>query len=131
MLGYNLLNTLILPLVKISIIILLLKIAWILTAIRRALYFILAFVVLACLGPWTAQVFLCPQLTAGTTGVSVYPGIGCIDRSGAGKIMIFLASVNMFTDILILPIPILLMRGVNTTWKARITVIVSFSLVLG
>ncbi|OBT89125.1 hypothetical protein VE02_01991 [Pseudogymnoascus sp. 03VT05] len=132
LIAYNLLYTPILPLVKASIIFLLLRAGWVVTPIRRTLYGILAFVIGACLGPWLALIFLCPPLTGETSGPTVYGGLSCLTPKQGGIIYVFLVTANMFTDLLILPIPSLLVYRIrNASLQSRLTVIFSFALSLG
>ncbi|KFZ08722.1 hypothetical protein V502_09201 [Pseudogymnoascus sp. VKM F-4520 (FW-2644)] len=132
LIAYNLLYTPILPLVKASIIFLLLRAGWVVTPIRRTLYCILAFVIGACLGPWLALIFLCPPLTGETSEPTVYGGLSCLTPKQGGIIYVFLVTANMFTDLLILPIPSLLVYRIrNASLQSRLTVIFSFALSLG
>ncbi|KFY25658.1 hypothetical protein V493_04523 [Pseudogymnoascus sp. VKM F-4281 (FW-2241)] len=132
LIAYNLLYTPILPLVKASIIFLLLRAGWVVTPIRKTLYGILAFVIGACLGPWLALIFLCPPLTGETSKPTVYGGLSCLTPKQGGIIYVFLVTANMFTDLLILPIPSLLVYRIrNASLQSRLTVIFSFALSLG
>ena len=131
-LAFNAINTPILPLVKASILALLLKIAWIIKPLRYMLVVFLVFVIISFIGPEIAFLFLCPQGTANTSLPSAYPGIACLDRHQGGVIMVAVAAANMLTDVLIFPIPILVMRELkNASWKSRISVILSFALMFG
>jgi hypothetical protein len=132
LIAFNLIHTPILPLVKASIIILLLKAGRIVVAIRRTLYGILAFNIGACVGPLFALLFMCPPRTGQTQAPTVFNGLKCLQQRPGAIIYLFLVSVNMFTDILILPIPSLLMYRVqNTSIRARLTVVFSSALILG
>ena len=127
--AFNLINTPIVPLVKCSILLLLLKVARVITPLRRLIYVILGFVVLTCLGPELAMIFLCP---VGIETDTVYGGVKCIPYHGGGIIIMFLLAVTLFTDLLIFPIPILLLYNIkNTSFRSRLTVLCSFGLSLG
>lgn len=132
LIAHNLIHTPILPLVKASIILLLLKVGKLIVSIRRALYVILFFIVGACLGPLIALIFLCPPKTGRNYGDSVYGGLQCLGQRSGAILYLWLVSVNLFTDLLILPIPSLLMYRVkNTSLRARCTVVFSSALILG
>lgn len=123
--SFNLLNTLILPLAKASIIILLLRVSKVLPWMRRSLYAILFFNAGACLIPWVILVFQCPPRTGNTWAPTVYGGLKCIGRMRIGRVQIFQTCANLLTDVLIFPIPILLMRKLEAT-RVRTRLIIAF-----
>jgi len=132
LIAFNLIHTPIIPIVKTSIIVLLLKVGWVFGLLRKVLIGILIFNIGACLGPVIALVFLCPPRTGNTGGPTVYNGLKCLHPRQGQIMYLFLVTVNMFTDLLICPIPTLLMyRLPNISLRARLTVILSFALGLG
>lgn len=132
LIAFNLMHTLILPLVRSSIILLLLRVAWVIYSVRIALYVILAFNIGACLGPWVAMIFMCPPRTNNTYAPTVYNGLSCLDPWQAAIIYVFVVTVNMFTDLLVFPIPcVLVWRLRNTSLRSRLAIMSSFALSLG
>ena len=129
LIAVNLIHTPIIPIVKASIIVLLLKVGWIFGTLRKALFVILVFNIGACIAPMIALVFLCPPRTDNTAGPTVFNGLKCLDPRQGEIVYLFLVSVNMFTDVLICPIPTLLMYKLsNISIRVRLTVIFSFAL---
>ena len=62
----------------------------------------------------------------------MYGGLSCLTNVQGGIIYVFLVTANMFTDLLILPIPSLLVYRIrNASLQSRLTVVFSFALSLG
>lgn len=75
---------------------------------------------------------MCEPRTGRTTSKTVFGGLKCMGIRPSAIVYLWLLSVNIFTDILILPIPNILMSRVkNTTMRARMTVFVVSLLMLG
>ena len=131
-LAFNLINTPIIPLVKCSILLLLLKVARVLVPIRRAIYCILVFNIVTMIGPWFAMIFFCKVGPGGANSSTIYNGASCISHQNGGTLIITLLGIDLFTDILIFPIPILIMQNLrNSTFRSRFAVIFSFALSFG
>ncbi|CAN9133707.1 unnamed protein product [Alternaria alternata] len=81
--AFNLLNIPILPLVKASIILLLLRAGSVIEWLKRVLYAILVFTVGSALIPWFLYIFICPPLTGNTWKPRTFGGVTAI---GAAKI---------------------------------------------
>ncbi len=86
---FNLIYNPILPLVKASIIILLIKVAWVVDPIKRVLYVIFAFNAAASVGPWVCLIFLCPPLTGQNAEAkhktTVFNGLKCLNSWHHGR----------------------------------------------
>ena len=131
LIAFNLIHTLILPLVRTSIILLLFRVASVINSIRIALYIILAFNIGACLGPWLALIFMCPPRSGNTSGPTVFNGLSCLDPWQAAIVYVFIVTSNMFIDLLVFPIPcVLVWRLRNTKLRSRLAVVLSFALSL-
>ncbi|KAF3933887.1 hypothetical protein ABW19_dt0203599 [Dactylella cylindrospora] len=122
----------ILPLVKASIIILLLKVGGIISPVRNAVYFLFAVNFLGAIIPAFFYLFQCPPLTGQNWQERTFGDLHCAGRIVVGRLNIFQVCINMFTDLLIFPIPVYL------TWKLqkaslrdRAVIIFLFSLSLG
>ncbi|KAF2834937.1 hypothetical protein M501DRAFT_943194 [Patellaria atrata CBS 101060] len=127
-LSFNLLNILILPIVKASIIMLLLRVSTIIPRIRLALYGVLTFTLGACIIPWGMFVFMCPPRTGNNWAPRTFGGLKCIDRPTQGELLIFVTCANLLTDCLIFPIPFLIMRRVmSASFRARLVVTLLFA----
>ncbi|PGG95232.1 hypothetical protein AJ79_10173 [Helicocarpus griseus UAMH5409] len=127
-LAINLLNTPILPLAKASIILILLRVGKIILPVRRCLYVVFAFNLLACVVPWVMTIFMCPARTGNTWAPTTFGNLRCFGRDSFGKILLFINCANLLTDVLIFPIPFFIMRELmNTGLRARVTVILTFA----
>lgn len=92
----------------------------------------LVFIAVACAGPWVAMILMCPPRSGYTRANRVFGNARCLGIKPSAEVYLFLLSVNILTDLLILPIPnVLLWRVKNITLKARITVLVVSFLMLG
>ncbi|KAF2756409.1 hypothetical protein EJ05DRAFT_501914 [Pseudovirgaria hyperparasitica] len=132
LLSFNLLNTMILPLVKASIIILLMRVSSVLPIIRRSLYAVFAFNALACIIPFVILIFQCPPQTGNTWKPRVFGNLHCMNRPRIGQVQVFQTSANLLTDLLVLPIPFLLMRKLErTSIRTRFIIIFLFMTSLG
>lgn len=125
------LHCLTLLLVRTSIILLLFRVASAINSIRIALYIILAFNTGSCLGPWLALIFMCPPRPGNTSGATVFNRLSCLDPWQAAIVYVFIVTSNMFTDLLVFPIPcVLVWRLRNTKLRSRLAVVLSFALSL-
>lgn len=114
----------ILPLVKASIIMLLLRVGAVLPNIRRALYAVMIFNILTCVIPWGFLIFECPPLTGRTWKPRTFGNLHCLGRVRAGRLLLLVNCTNLLTDILIFPIPFLIMRRASslTVWAQTVVV---------
>lgn len=132
MLSFNLLNTLILPLVKASIIILLLRVSSVITSIKRVLYGVFVFNIGACIIPFVILIFQCPPQTGNTWKPLVYGKFQCMGRPRIGQVQLFQTCANLLTDVLIFPIPFILMRKLErTSIRTRLIIAFLFATSLG
>ncbi|EGX51952.1 hypothetical protein TWF569_001775 [Orbilia oligospora] len=122
----------ILPLVKASIIILLLKVGGIIAPVRKAVYVLFAINTIGAIIPALFYLFECPPLTGNNWKPTTFGNLHCAGRLVIGRINIFQVCINMFTDLLTFPIPVYL------TWKLqkaslrdRLIIVFLFSLSLG
>ncbi|EPS42951.1 hypothetical protein H072_3035 [Dactylellina haptotyla CBS 200.50] len=122
----------ILPLVKASIIILLLKVGGIISPVRNAVYVLFAVNAIGAIIPAFFYLFECPPLTGNNWQETTFGNLHCAGRIVVGRINIFQVCINMFTDLLTFPIPVYL------TWKLqkaslrdRLVIVFLFSLSLG
>ncbi|KFZ18664.1 hypothetical protein V501_01081 [Pseudogymnoascus sp. VKM F-4519 (FW-2642)] len=127
LIAFNLIHTLILPLVRTSIILLLFRVASVIKSIRIALYIILTFNIGACLGPWLALLFLCSPLSGNTSGPTVFNGLSCLDPWQGAIVYVFIVTSNMFTDLLVFPIPCIIAWRLRKT-RLRVTAIAAVRL---
>ncbi|KAF2452373.1 hypothetical protein BDY21DRAFT_294755 [Lineolata rhizophorae] len=128
LLSFNLLNLPIVPLVKASIIMLLLRVGSVIPSIRRALYAILVFNVGVMVIPWCFFIFMCPPRTGNTWAPRTFGGLHCVGRDRLGEMLIFVTCANLLTDLLIFPIPFLIMhKMMNTNIRTRVIVILLFA----
>ncbi|KAJ6263373.1 hypothetical protein Dda_1936 [Drechslerella dactyloides] len=122
----------ILPLVKASIMILLLKLGGIITPVRIAVYTLFAVNLIGAVVPALFYLFECPPLTGNTWQLRTFGNLHCAGRIVVGRINIFQVCINMFTDLLIFPIPVYLTwRLQKASLRDRLVVLFLFSLSLG
>ncbi|KNG50024.1 hypothetical protein DDE82_004597 [Stemphylium lycopersici] len=126
--AFNLLNIPILPLVKASIILLLLRAGSVIEWLKRALYAILIFTVGSALIPWFLYIFICPPLTGNTWAPRTFGGLHCMGRHKMGEMLIWVTCANLFTDVLILPIPFIIVRRMmSARLRSRLVVLAVFT----
>ncbi|KAF1929429.1 uncharacterized protein M421DRAFT_4567 [Didymella exigua CBS 183.55] len=126
--AFNLLNIPILPLVKASIILLLLRAGSIITWLKKVLYCILIFTVGSSLIPWFLYIFTCPPQTGNTWKPRTFGNVHCMGRHRMGEMLIWVTCANLLTDLLILPIPFIIVRRMmSARLRSRIVVLTVFA----
>jgi hypothetical protein len=126
--AFNLLNIPILPLVKASIILLLLRAGSIITWLKKVLYCILVFTVGASLIPWFLYIFTCPPQTGNTWKPRTFGNLHCMGRHRMGEMLIWVTCANLLTDLLILPIPFIIVRRMmSARLRSRLVVLIVFA----
>ncbi|KFY64535.1 hypothetical protein V496_03185 [Pseudogymnoascus sp. VKM F-4515 (FW-2607)] len=122
-LSFNLINYLILPLVKASLIMLLLRVGAIIDRVRYALYALLTIVIAAAVIPWFIMLFMCPPRTGNTWAATTFGGARCVNRVRIGKLQIFVTSFSLLTDLLVLPIPFIISQKlVSLSLRSRLVI---------
>ncbi|KAH7116902.1 hypothetical protein B0J11DRAFT_552855 [Dendryphion nanum] len=128
LLSFNLLNIPILPLVKASIIFLLLRAGSVIEWLKKVLYVILAFTVVAAMVPWFMYIFICPPLTGNTWKPHTFGNLKCLDRPSMGAMLLWITCANLLTDILIFPIPFIIVRRMmSARMRSRLVVLLVFA----
>ncbi|KAF1831100.1 hypothetical protein BDW02DRAFT_591385 [Decorospora gaudefroyi] len=128
LMAFNLLNIPILPLVKASIILLLLRAGSVIEWLRRALYVILIITIGSALIPWFLYIFTCPPQTGNTWKPRTFGGLHCMGRHKMGEMLIWVTCANLFTDLLILPIPFIIVRRMmSARLRSRLVVLAVFT----
>ncbi|EPS40048.1 hypothetical protein H072_6169 [Dactylellina haptotyla CBS 200.50] len=129
---FNVCNAFILPLVKASILLLLLRIVGVIGGVRRFVYGVFMVNALSCVIIAVFLLFQCPMRSGNKWHDRTFGNLHCAGRIVTGRVIIFQVCINMFTDLLIFPIPCYL------TWKLqkaslrnRLIVVFLFSLSLG
>lgn len=126
--AFNLLNIPILPLVKASIILLLLRAGSIITWLKKVLYCILVFTIGASLIPWFLYIFTCPPQTGNTWKPRTFGNLHCMGRHPMGEMLIWVTCANLLTDLLILPIPFIIVRRMmSARLRSRLVVLTVFA----
>lgn len=110
LLSFQLLNIPILTLVKVSIIMLLLRGGGVIPWLKKVLYGIMMFTIGASMVPWCIYIFICKPLTGNTWNPRTFGHMHCITRWQMGEMLIWVTSSNLLTDLLILPIPFIIVR---------------------
>lgn len=122
-LSFNLINYLILPLVKASLIMLLLRVGSIIDRVRIALYALLGIVTAAAVIPWLIMLFMCPPRTGNTWAATTFGGAHCVNRVRIGELQIFVTSFSLLTDLLVLPIPFIISQKlVSLSLRSRLVI---------
>ncbi|KFZ24264.1 hypothetical protein V502_01256 [Pseudogymnoascus sp. VKM F-4520 (FW-2644)] len=122
-LSFNLVNYLILPLVKASLIMLLLRVGSIINRVRIALYALLGIVTAAAVIPWFIMLFMCPPRTGNTWAPTTFGGARCVNRVRIGELQIFVTSFSLLTDLLVLPIPFIISQKlVSLSLRSRLVI---------
>ncbi len=104
-LWFNICHNFVLPLVKASLLILLLRVGGVIDTLRHVIYVIFAFNALSAIVIGFMMLFMCPPRTGNTWAPTTFNGIKCFGRIFIGRLNIAQVSINMFTDLLIFPIP--------------------------
>ncbi|KAJ4988723.1 integral membrane protein [Stagonosporopsis vannaccii] len=126
--AFNLLNIPILPLVKASIILLLLRAGSVITWLKKVLYCILVFTIGSSLIPWFLYIFICPPQTGNTWKPRTFGGLHCMGRNRMGEMLIWVTCANLLTDLLILPIPFIIVRRMmSARLRSRLVVLTVFA----
>jgi hypothetical protein len=126
--AFNLLNIPILPLVKASIILLLLRAGSVIEWLKRVLYAILFFTVGSALIPWFLYIFICPPMTGNTWKPRTFGNLHCMGRQKMGEMLVWVTCANLLTDILILPIPFIIVRRMmSARLRSRLVVLAVFT----
>lgn len=125
-------STFILPLVKASIIVLLLKVGGIIAPVKRAVYILFVVNALIAIVPAFFYLFQCPPLTGNNWEPRTFGGLRCSGLYVVGRVNIFQVCMNMLTDLLIFPIPVYLTWKLQkASFRDRAVIIFLFSLSLG
>jgi hypothetical protein len=126
--AFNLLNIPILPLVKASIILLLLRAGSVIEWLKRLLYAILIFTIGSALIPWFLYIFICPPQTGNTWKPRTFGNLHCMGRHRMGEMLIWVTCANLLTDLLILPIPFIIVRRMmSARLRSRLVVLAVFT----
>ncbi|KAF2199333.1 hypothetical protein GQ43DRAFT_442572 [Delitschia confertaspora ATCC 74209] len=127
-LAFNLLNIPILPLVKASIILLLLRAGSVIEWLKKVLYGILIFTVGSAMVPWFLYIFTCPPQTGNTWKPRTFGGLHCMGRHRMGEMLIWVTCANLLTDLLIFPIPFIIVRRMmSARLRSRLVVLAVFT----
>ncbi|EAT85255.2 hypothetical protein SNOG_07789 [Parastagonospora nodorum SN15] len=130
--SFNLLNLPILPLVKASIILLLLRAGSVIEWLKRVLYAILIFTIGSALIPWFLYIFVCPPQTGNTWKPRTFGNLRCMGRHKMGEMLLWATCANLLTDLLILPIPFIIVRRMmSARLRSRLVVLAVFTCSLG
>jgi hypothetical protein len=126
--AFNLLNLPILPLVKVSIILLLLRAGSVIEWLKRVLYAILVFTAGSAMIPWFLYIFVCPPQTGNTWKPRTFGNLHCMGRHKMGEMLLWATCANLFTDLLILPIPFIIVRRMmSARLRSRLVVLAVFT----
>ncbi|KAF2464873.1 uncharacterized protein BDR25DRAFT_296035 [Lindgomyces ingoldianus] len=126
--AFNLLNIPILPLVKCSIILLLLRAGSVIEWLKKVLYGILIFTVGSALIPWFLYIFICPPQTGNTWKPRTFGGLHCMGRHRMGEMLLWVTCANLLTDLLIFPIPFIIVRRMmSARLRSRMVVLAVFT----
>ncbi|KAF2130853.1 hypothetical protein P153DRAFT_374699 [Dothidotthia symphoricarpi CBS 119687] len=124
----NLLIIPILPLVKASIICLLMRAGSVIPWLKKILYAMLIFTVGSSLIPWFLYIFICPPQTGNTWKPRTFGNLGCMDRHMTGHMLIWVTCANLVTDLLIFPIPFIIVRRMmSARWRSQLLVLSVFT----
>ncbi|KAF1951078.1 hypothetical protein CC80DRAFT_496357 [Byssothecium circinans] len=126
--AFNLLNIPILPLVKSSIILLLLRAGSVIEWLKKVLYGILFFTIGSTCIPWCIYIFICPPQTGNTWKPRTFGNLKCLDRHRMGEMLIWITCANLLTDLLIFPIPFIIVRRMmSARIRSRLVVLAVFT----
>ncbi|CAI6269036.1 unnamed protein product [Periconia digitata] len=128
LMAFNLLNIPILPLVKASIILLLLRAGSVIEWLKKVLYAILILTIGSTFIPWCMYIFICPPQTGNTWKPRTFGNLKCLDRHRMGEMMIWVTCANLLTDLLIFPIPFIIVRRMmSARIRSRLVVLAVFT----
>ncbi|KAF1978197.1 hypothetical protein BU23DRAFT_525926 [Bimuria novae-zelandiae CBS 107.79] len=128
LMAFTLLNIPILPFVKASIILLLLRAGSVIEWMKKLLYGILIFTVGSALIPWCLYIFSCPPRTGNTFKTRTFGGLHCLGRQRSGEMLIWVTCANLLTDLLIFPIPFIIVRRMmSARLRSRLVVLAVFT----
>ncbi|KAK6513002.1 hypothetical protein TWF506_009164 [Arthrobotrys conoides] len=128
-LVFSFLSGLIMPLVKISILLLLLKIGSVFDNLRKAIWVFIVLSIVNCIIVQMLLLFQCPQRPDDTAADKTFGGLECIPRKMLGRINIYQAIFNMSTDVFVFPIPVYIAYKMRmASLKDRLMVVFLFSL---
>ncbi|KAJ6258796.1 hypothetical protein Dda_6850 [Drechslerella dactyloides] len=128
---FNVCNVCILPLVKASILLLLLKVGGVIDNVRKSIYAVFALNAISCVISAFFLLFQCPVKPGREWEDRTFGNLHCAGLDVIGTICTFQVSVNMFTDLLVFPIPCYLTwRLQKTSFRNRLIVVFLFSLSL-
>ncbi|EPS36290.1 hypothetical protein H072_10212 [Dactylellina haptotyla CBS 200.50] len=128
-LAFSFLSGLIMPMVKISILLLLLKIGGVFDTLRKAIWVFIVLSIINCVIVQMLLLFQCPQKPDDTAADKTFGGLNCIDRKMLGRINIYQAIFNMSTDLFVFPIPVYIAYKMRmASLKDRLMVVFLFSL---
>ncbi|KAF3905144.1 hypothetical protein ABW21_db0207513 [Orbilia brochopaga] len=117
------------PLVKISILLLLLKIGGVFDNLRKAIWVFIVLSIINCIIVQMLLLFQCPQKPDDTAADRTFGGLSCINRKMLGRINIYQAIFNMSTDLFVFPIPVYIAYKMRmASLKDRLMVVFLFSL---
>ncbi|KAF2689183.1 hypothetical protein K458DRAFT_290944 [Lentithecium fluviatile CBS 122367] len=126
--AFNLLNIPILPLVKASIILLLLRAGSVIEWLKKFLYGLLIFTIGSAFIPWCLYIFICPPQTGNTWKPRTFGGLHCMGRHRMGEMLIWVTCANLLTDLLIFPIPFIIVRRMmSARLRSRLVVLAVFT----
>ncbi|KAK6338109.1 hypothetical protein TWF696_001580 [Orbilia brochopaga] len=129
---FNVCNACILPFVKASILLLLLKVGGVIDNVRKFIYCVFVLNAVACAITAMFLLFECPVLAGRKWQDRTFGNLRCAGLVIIGRICTFQVSINMFTDLLVFPIPCYLTwRLQKTSFRNRLIVVFLFSLSLG
>ncbi|KAF3904525.1 hypothetical protein ABW21_db0200495 [Orbilia brochopaga] len=128
---FNVCNACVLPLVKASILLLLLKVGGVIDNVRKFIYVVFLVNAVACVITAIYLLFECPVLPGRKWQDRTFGNLHCAGLVVIGRVCTFQVSINMFTDLLVFPIPCYLTwRLQKTSFRNRLIVVFLFSLSL-
>ncbi|KAK6540503.1 hypothetical protein TWF694_009293 [Orbilia ellipsospora] len=128
---FNVVNALILPLVKASILLLLLKVGGMIDNVRKFLYGVFFFNAASGIFIAVYMLFQCPLRSGNNWLPRTFGNLHCAGRLIVGRLCIAQVCINMFTDLLIFPIPVYFTwRLQKTSLRNKVIVLLLFSLSL-
>jgi hypothetical protein len=95
---------------------------------KKVLYGILIFTVGSALIPWCLYIFICPPQTGNTYKPRTFGGLHCMGRHRMGEMLIWVTCANLLTDLLIFPIPFIIVRRMmSARLRSRLVVLAVFT----
>jgi hypothetical protein len=78
--------------------------------------------------PWFLYIFMCPPLTGNTWKPRTFGNLHCMGRHRMGEMLIWVTCANLLTDLLILPIPFIIVRRMmSARLRSRLVVLAVFT----